>query len=102
MHAKRQIRLLDAQENAGLRERSLRPSVAEPLRQIRFKDLPLIEAALRTDNIVVSLDERAREAFQLLELSVIIWVNPVRESLLMEPWLEQGAPVVDAWKLGQH
>ena len=102
MHAKRKIRWLDAQENAGLRERTLGPGVDEPLRQIRIKDLPLIEAALRTDNIVVSLDEGAREAFQLRELSVIIWVNPVRESLRMEPWLEQGAPMVDEWKLGQH
>ena len=94
--------MLDAQENAGLRERSLGRGVDEPLRQIRLKDLPLVEAALRTDNIVVSLDERARGAFQLRELSVIVWVNPVRESLQMEPWLEQGAPAVDEWKLGQH
>jgi hypothetical protein len=56
MHARRQIRMLDGQENLGLRERALSPDVEEPLRQIRLKDLPLIEAALRTDNIVVSLD----------------------------------------------
>ena len=59
-------------------------------------------AIQRTDNIVVSLDERAREAFQLRELNVIVWVNPVRESLRMEPWLGEGAPAVDECKLGQN
>jgi hypothetical protein len=66
------------------------------------KDLPLIEAALRTDNIVVSLDERARESFQFRELNIIVWVNPVRESLLMRPWLEEGAREVEEWRLGQR
>jgi hypothetical protein len=102
MHARRQIRILDAHENSGLRERSLGPGVDERLRHIRLKDLPLIEAALRTDNIVVSLDERARDAFQLRELGVVVWVNPVTESLRMESWLEEGAPAVEEWKLGQH
>jgi len=59
MHARRRIRMLDAQENAGLRGRSLGAEIDEPLRQIRLKDLPLIEAALRTDNIVVLLDARS-------------------------------------------
>jgi hypothetical protein len=102
MHARRQIRMLDDRANAGLRERSLRRDVEEPLRQIRLKDLPLIEAALRTDNIVVSLDERARTAFQLQELNAITWANPVRERERIRTWLESGAEPVDEWRLGQH
>jgi hypothetical protein len=102
MHARRKIRTLDAQENAGLRERILGPGVDEALRQIRLKDLPLIEAALRTDKIVASLDEEARQSFQLQELNVIIWVNPARAAHRMRPWLEEGAPPVDEWKLGQQ
>jgi hypothetical protein len=101
MHARRKVRMLDAQENAGLRARTLGPDIDEPLRQIRLKDLPLIEAALRTDEIVVSLDEQARAAFQIRELSTITWVNPVREREQMKGWLEEGAEPVDQWRLGQ-
>jgi hypothetical protein len=101
MHARRKIRTLEAQENMGLRERSLGPGIEEPLRQIRVKDLPLIEAALRADNIVASLDEEARQSFQIEELNVIIWVNPVKESRRMRLWLEQGAEPVAEWKLGR-
>lgn len=92
--------MLDDRENAGLRERALSPGVEEPLRQIRLKDLPIIEAALRTDNIVVSLDEEARVAFQLPELNAITWANPVRERERIRIWLEAGAEPVEAWKLG--
>ena len=102
MHARRKIRTLDAEENAGLRERSLGPGIDEPLRQIRLKDLPLVEAALRTDNIVVSLDETARQAFQLRELNLVSWVNPVREAHRMRQWLVEGSPPVEEWRLGQH
>ncbi len=102
MHARRKIRRLEAQENLGLRERSLGPGIEEPLRQIRVKDLPLIEAALRADNIVASLDEAARESFQLQELNVIIWFNPIKDSHRMRPWLEEGAPHVDEWRLGRQ
>jgi len=101
MHARRQVRMLDAQDNAGLRGRALSPDVAEPLRQIRLKDLPLIEAALRADNIVVSLDEEARLAFRLPEPNAITWANPVRERERMRTWLEGGAEPVEEWRLGQ-
>jgi hypothetical protein len=100
MHARRQILMLDDRENTGLRERALGPGVEEPLCQIRLKDLPLIEAALRTDNIVVSLDEQARAAFRLPELNAITWANPVTERERMKTWLEAGAEPVDEWRLG--
>jgi hypothetical protein len=94
--------MLDAEENAELRERTLRADIDEALRKIRHKDLPLIEAALRTDNIVVSLDEQARAAFRLPELNEITWANPVRERERIRTWLEAGAQPVDEWRLGQH
>lgn len=92
MHARRKVRILDSQENTGLRDRILGADDDETLRQIRLKDIPLLEAALRTDNIVVSLDERARDAFQFRELNVLLWVNPVSEAHRMQLWLEEGAP----------
>ncbi len=94
--------MLDDRENTRLRERALSPGVEGPLRQIRLKDLPLIEAALRTNNIVVSLDEEARAAFRLPELNAITWANPAIERDRMKTWLEAGAEPVDEWKLGVH
>jgi hypothetical protein len=102
MHARRKIRTLAAQENPGLRERILGVEATEFVRLARIKDMPLIEAALRTDCIIVSLDERARGWFQFQELNGITWVNPVRERVRVDSWLEQGAPEVEEWKLGQR
>ncbi len=64
------------------------------------KDLHLIEAALATDKIVVSLDDTARA-----ELSVpaaeVMWVHPVDEGGHVIYWLNKGAEPRDEWKLGQ-
>jgi hypothetical protein len=79
MHARRQVRMIDGQENEALRERTLGRDIDESLRQIRLKDLPLIEATLRSEDIVASLDEHARAVFQLQELNGITCANPVRE-----------------------
>ena len=102
MHARRKIRMLGAQEDASLRSRILGPAVTGTLREIRLKDIPLVEAALRTDSVIVSRDEEARDAFQLRELSAIVWVNPVRDSGRMRSWLEEGARPVEEWKLGGY
>jgi hypothetical protein len=69
---------------------------------VRRKDVPLIEAALRADHIVISLDETAREAFSLRELRVITWANPIRDRERMMSWLEAGAPAIEEWKLGRE
>lgn len=70
-------------------------AIDEPARQIALKDLHLVEAALATDRIIVSLDKTARNVFaelshQLLELSDIIWVDPSDGSL--SDWLTGGTP----------
>jgi hypothetical protein len=83
-----------------LRKRVLDPGAGALLLEIRLKDLPLIEAALCADHIVVSLDEEARQSFRLRELNIITWVNPLRERDHMGSWLEDGAPPVEEWKLG--
>ena len=68
------------------------------------KDLHLLDAALATDQTVISLDEDARQYFagasqHVGEIRDIIWVNPsYREE---EPliWLQNGAPPEDRRKL---
>ncbi len=100
MYARRKIRSLEEEENDGLRSRVLDPNAGAHMRAVRLTDLPLIEAALRVDRIVVSLDEEARAAFQFEELSTITWVNPVRERERVSSGLEDGAAAVEEWKLG--
>lgn len=61
------------------------------------KDLHLIQAALATDQRVVSLDQSARSAFAaagkaIAEIGATIWVNPERESETPIQWLRSGAP----------
>lgn len=62
-----------------------------------FKDLRLIEAALFTDKIVISLDEKtARKFFNkaatgLEILQDIVWVNPDQAEEKAIDWLEKGA-----------
>ena len=61
-----------------------------------IKDCLLIELALETDKIIVSLDETAREAFRKASQSVadlrnICWVNPVLPEEKGLEWLENNA-----------
>ncbi|NER36048.1 MAG: hypothetical protein F6J93_19035 [Oscillatoria sp. SIO1A7] len=67
-------------------------------RQEMFKDLRLLEAALVTDKIVISLDDNtarrffSRAARELEAIADIVWVNPnnVEEEQPIA-WLENGA-----------
>lgn len=61
-----------------------------------LKDIHLIEAALATDKIVVSLDETVRNFFNasaasLGELKTSVWLNPDKEEEEPIAWLENGA-----------
>jgi hypothetical protein len=61
-----------------------------------LKDIALVEAALETDKIIISLDENARHAFselaqQIPELRTIVWINPANPSEQAIAWLQQGA-----------
>jgi len=65
-------------------------------REAMRKDYRLVEAAIATVRVVISLDEKVRKLFAVAtrevgELRFIVWVNP--ERLEEEPmhWLENGA-----------
>ena len=64
------------------------------------KDLHLVEAALATDKIVVSLDDRAQAALCVDATRDVVWVNAVAEGGHAIYWLRNGANPVDEWKLG--
>ena len=64
------------------------------------KDLHLVEAALATDKIVISLDDRARTELSVPSAVEVMWVHPVDEGGRVIYWLNKGAEPVDEWKLG--
>ena len=72
------------------------------------KDICLLEAALATDKIVISLDDNTARKFfskaapQIQELKEVIWVNPDSEQEQPILWLEQGAPYEEKRTLGQY
>jgi len=64
------------------------------------KDLHLVEAALATDKIVISLDNRARPELAVPAAAEVMWVHPVDEGGHVIYWLKNGAEPVNDWKLG--
>jgi hypothetical protein len=69
-------------------------------RKAVHKDLHLIEAAMATDNLVVSLDDRARTDFRVKAAASVTWVNARAEGGHAVYWLKKGAKPVKRWKLG--
>lgn len=94
MRSRRKIVDLGIVENENVRAQ-VRPSKAV------LKDLHLIEAALATDQIVVSLDERAHRELAVEATADVVWVNAVLEGGHALYWLRSGAPKKEEWKLGR-
>ena len=67
-----------------------------------MKDLHLIEAALATDKLVVSLDDRARGELRVEATKEVTWVNAVAEGGHVIYWLRAGAKPAKRWKLGYY
>ncbi len=73
-----------------------------PVRRSVQKDLYLVEAALTTDRVVISLDERARIELALVASAEVMWISPVQQGGHVIYWLKNGAPSRDEWKLGAN
>ncbi len=71
-----------------------------PTRKAVQKDLQLIEAAIVTDSLVVSLDDHAHADFRVAATANITWVNALAEGGHAVYWLKKGAKPVKRWKLG--
>ena len=69
------------------------------------KDVHLVEAALATDRLITSQDERVRSALRTAsnnvgELKRIVWVNPTRGDEKPVDWLREGAKTEERRLLG--
>lgn len=75
----------------------------EPHRGRAMKDVHLVEAAQRTDCVVLSCDDKARAAFRRIAaagtLPRLMWANPEREPDSVVDWFQRGAPNDPAFRL---
>ena len=98
MDARRRIDRIDPPENENLCTKIVNTARSERQRENIEKDLHLLQAALATDQTVISLDENIRRLFkqasqQVGEIQGIIWVNPDRTTEEQPiTWLQNGAP----------
>jgi len=70
------------------------------------EDLHLVRAAIRTDSILLSLDDEARGLFAaavtaLPALGSIMWINP-REEANPALWIDKGAPTQESRMLRNY
>ena len=104
MYARRKVSALSSfPKDQQLARDVLGTAETELERDALEKDLPLVEAALETDSIVVSRDETVRKLFQRAALIVpslrpLVWVNPVTDEHLLG-WLA-GEPCPSVLTLG--
>lgn len=105
MYARKKIDEPNPPLNEPLRTGIERTTTAVNEQEAMLKDMRLIEAALNTDKVVVSLDERARTLFDragqtVEELRLILWLNPERPEESPLAWLEAGAKIERERQLG--
>lgn len=97
MVARKLIKFVEVAPHLSLERRIERAVVNTYLAAIIDKDRRLIEAALVTEQRVISLDDHVRRHLQdhiakLPEVRSICWVNPCTPDEQAIPWLESGAP----------
>lgn len=72
-----------------------------------LKDVFLLEAALQTDKIVLSLDNTAQRLFQDAAKQIklvrdLVWVNPIESPEVVLAWLKSGADLETFSSLGSE
>lgn len=106
MYARRKVRYLrEPSPNAGLEEEVRRVAHTESAADKMSKDLLLIDAALRADRVILSLDDEARNLFggasaTIPLLKTITWVNPSQSTEGATDWLAAGAEPEEQRRLG--
>ena len=98
MDARKKVVRINPSENEQLQNKITTTTHDENEIEVMQKDFHLLEAALKTDKTVISLDQTVRTLFaqasqQVGEIRDIIWVNPERtEEEQPITWLQSGAP----------
>ncbi len=98
MDARRRVDRVDPPENEKLRDKIVDTTSNQDEIAALQKDFHLLQAALATDQTIISLDEIIRKLFarvsqQVGEIRHVIWVNPDRTTEEQPiTWLQSGAP----------
>ncbi len=105
MTAKGKWHVLPDDPDSGLWEAIDRLAPAEWSRAELLKDVYLLESALATDSIVISLETRATRYYRPLteplpQIGAVAWVHPLEPADDCRKWLEEGAPEEQKRKLG--
>jgi len=105
MVARKKLDLVHDVTDNELLDKVMRTATNQKDREAMLKDFCLIEAAMATDQTVISLDEEARNLFAeaaraVGELRSIVWVNPAEPTEQSMSWLESGAKPEEKRRLG--
>lgn len=104
MEARRRTVSINLPEDQQLRSKiEVTSSNANEI-EVMEKDYHLLEAALSTDNSIISCDDSVRKLYaqasqQVGEIRKIIWVNPDRSEEEPIVWIKNGAPQEQERKL---
>lgn len=95
MRLRNKVDMVDGEEG-GLATRLASTKVSGSVPRAFREDAHLIDGALRTDRVVVSLDATARQQYSavvelLPQLRRVMWVDPSNKPDAVMRWLEQGA-----------
>lgn len=96
MIARKRVTLINVEANKRLREEFDAIASTDKDREAMWKDSMLIEAAIASDKIVISRDEKARIPFTKAAISIhllraIAWINPDKAEETPIEWLRSGA-----------
>ncbi|MEW6130773.1 MAG: hypothetical protein AB1757_27335 [Acidobacteriota bacterium] len=105
MVARKKLHIVRNTENTDLRYRIEETAKKARDRKAMLKDIHMIEAALASDRIVISLDEIVRTLFSeasqtVKELKTVAWSNPDKIDDHCLNWLEEGAKLEKKRLLG--
>lgn len=101
MMSKRKLHFIktDTDVDKTLREKINHAEATKKDLEAMLKDIHLIEAALKTDWIVISGDEKVRKFFasasskSVSEIKNVVWVNPCDSKEGSIEWLKKGAKI---------
>lgn len=96
MTARKRVLRVEPEQLTELRQRVQEITDSQKERDAMLKDFHLIEAALVTDQTVITLDEIVRALFgtacqTMGQMKSVVWVNPDKPEEQPLAWLEAGA-----------
>jgi hypothetical protein len=92
MNARKKVERLANVHDDALRAKIEKSMPEGQNHQVILKDIPLIEAAMATDHIIITRDDKALEVFNKMsqevnELKSLSWINPAKKEDTAVDWL---------------